>query len=359
MDEPRSEKAEGPRAPRWARVVGWGLASAVLLILLVLWVDRPHTPSIDGPDPVAELFTAEIGGVPQSLLIRGQDRSAPPVLFLHGGPGMPTSFLAHTFQQPLEEHFVVIHWDQRGAGRSWREDLDPDEMRVSRFLEDADEVLDLIMLRVNPRPVILVGHSWGSYLGTLLVRRHPERIRAYVGVGQVVLPGAQAWSHQREWLRGVSMERGDVEALEMLEEGSQQAAQELVFRFGGGVAASDGYWPLIKAALLAPEYTLRDVVNLTKSSSFASRHMRYDVEEGRSLLQAVKAYPVPVWFFAGRRDWVTPWPLVVDFAEQTGAELVWFEGSAHFPFFEEPEAFALELRKVARATGTAHAVTIR
>ncbi len=349
------QQAEGPRAPRWVRVVGWGLASAVLLILLLLWIDRSRTPAIDGPEAVAELFTTEIGGVPQTFLVRGKDRNAPPVLFLHGGPGMPAMYLAHAFGEPLEEHFLVIHWDQRGAGKSWRSDLEPEEMRVSRFLEDAEEVLDMLMLRVSPRQVILVGHSWGSYLGTLLVQKEPDRIRAYVGVGQVAASGAEAWDLQQEWIRAEATERGDLEGLRMLEEEGRRAVQTLVFRYGGGLADADGWWPLLKTGLLSPEYTLRDAMNVAKGSAFTSRHMTYDLHQGSSLRSLVDTYPVPAWFFTGRRDWTTPWPLIVDYAEQTGAELVWFEDSAHFPFFEEPEAFAAWLRRVAMSTATVHA----
>ena len=40
--------------------------------------------------------------------------------------------------------------------------------------------------RFNKKTLYLVGHSWGSILGTLVVSRYPELIQAWVGVGQVV-----------------------------------------------------------------------------------------------------------------------------------------------------------------------------
>ena len=58
---------------------------------------------------------------------------------------------------------------------------------------------------------------------------------------------------------------------------------------------------------------------------------------------------VPVYFFTGRHDYTTPFELVELYYEELQAPLkriVWFEDSAPFTFFEEPERFAAEMRAV-------------
>jgi pimeloyl-ACP methyl ester carboxylesterase len=72
--------------------------------------------------------------------------------------------------------------------------------------------------------------------------------------------------------------------------------------------------------------------------------MQYDTLPG-PLIDAVTEVGVPVAFFAGRDDYTTPSELVEEYFDLLEAPLkrmVWFERSAHFPFFSEPEKFADE-----------------
>ncbi|GAI25126.1 unnamed protein product, partial [marine sediment metagenome] len=72
------------------------------------------------PGSIAVIETVTLGGVEQTVTIRGADTTKPVLLFLHGGPGMPSSPWAtwNNVHTDLEENFVFVHWDQRGAGKS-------------------------------------------------------------------------------------------------------------------------------------------------------------------------------------------------------------------------------------------------
>jgi len=323
------------------------LAFCLGLLGLVLFLTRAHTPAVDAEDGIASLESIRLGGYEQAVLIRGQDSSNPLLLFLHGGPGMPAMYLAHAFQGTLERDFVVVHWDQRGAGKSFRDDLDLGTLTVSRLLSDAAELTDTLRARFSQEKIYLVGHSWGSYLGTLLVLKHPGRFYAFVGVGQVVDQERED-SLQAAFIRKEALARGVPEALEDLEALGTAAHEKWLFRFGGELAGATGWLPLVWTGVLAPEYSLRDVLRVAAGSQVSSRHMVYDVLEG-PLGDHVESYPVPVFFFQGRTDWTTPSPLVEEYYQRILApskELVWFEHSSHFPFFEEPDRFAQEMRRV-------------
>ena len=62
-----------------------------------------------------------LGGIDQWILIRGWNRSNPVVLFLHGGPGAPLFTYARDVgvEARLEQHFVMVYWEQRGTGKSF------------------------------------------------------------------------------------------------------------------------------------------------------------------------------------------------------------------------------------------------
>jgi pimeloyl-ACP methyl ester carboxylesterase len=321
---------------------------AVLFVLL-LWVKRPRTPDIKGasgrrpPDAIASLERVSLGGWPQWILIRGEDRTRPVLLFLHGGPGMPMMYLAHAFQRPLEKHFVCVQWDQRGAGKSFSEEIPTETLTVEQILADALELIDLLRARFDQEKIFLAGHSWGSYLGMQLVARHPDKIAAYIGIGQVV-DEARAQEAAERFLRGRAIETGDQEALLELDTQGPAVQEKWLFKYGAALYGKTGYTPFIWAGIKAPEYGLFDIRKVAQGSSFSSRHMQYNTLPG-PLIDSVTRVSIPVAFFAGRDDYTTPSVLVeeyLDLLEAPIKRMVWFERSAHFPFFSEPEKFADE-----------------
>lgn len=154
-----------------AATVVLGIGAAVLEFTVL----RGVTPNIDNSGSISSLEKHEIGGVEQWILVRGHDRSKPVVLFLHGGPGMPVMYLAHAFQRALEHDYVVVHWDRRGAGKSFDALSQMQALSVSQTLEDTYELTRILRQRFGQQRIYLVGHSWGSYLGLLAAPEYTLR----------------------------------------------------------------------------------------------------------------------------------------------------------------------------------------
>ncbi len=329
------------------RIVLWIGGGLVALFLIILFLMRPHTPRIKGERSIASLEKIVLGGLEQWICIRGHDSSSPILLFLHGGPGMPMMYLSHTFQRPLEENFICVQWDQRGAGKSYNTDIPGETITIKQLLSDARELVSILSKRFSKKKVYLAGHSFGSYLGMLLVQRHPELFHTYVGIGQVV-DEEKALEIQERFIRDEANKNGIRKALDDLESYGSRIHEKWLFKFRGELFKSTSFMPFIKAGILSPEYGFFDVPKVSKGSSFSSRHMKYNVIDG-SLGDNIRRVKIPVYFFTGRRDYVTPYELIQQYFDSLEAphkEIVWFDNSSHFPFFEEPERFAAEMKKI-------------
>jgi pimeloyl-ACP methyl ester carboxylesterase len=332
-----------------------GLAAITLLSIggvgLEFFVLRGSTPGIDSPRSIASLEKQLIGGVEQWILIRGRDRSKPVVLFLHGGPGMPVMFLAHAFQRELERDFVVVHWDRRGAGKSFHARSRSPALSVSQTLEDTYELTRSLRARFNQQRLFIVGHSWGTYLGLLAVQGHPEFYAAFIGMGQLAGTRDEVDALRRELVHRAAKKAGDTELQARAADRSLVITEDDLFRSGGELHGSRSVWPILRAGLAAPEYTLLDAVNVKRGADLVAGEMKYDVVP-KPLDGEIRKVDVPVFFFLGRHDSNTPSPLALQYLQRLDApqkRLVWFDQSAHFPFFEEPALFRREMIRAAWA----------
>ena len=159
------------------------IASPCTLLALAL---VPQAEAQARPAPIQEARFLPLGGIDQWITIRGADRSNPVLLFLHGGPGDAQSALVSTYA-PLEHDFVLVQWDQRGASKTLaRAGGSPQSTSLELLTRDGIELTDYIRSYLQTTNVILVGHSWGSFLGVHIIKQRPELFRAYVGTGQVV-----------------------------------------------------------------------------------------------------------------------------------------------------------------------------
>ena len=341
---------DGVRMARFTRRKVTILTLGAFLLLIFAYSVKSFTPPIFAENGVAELRALDVNGDEQHLLIRGIDRNLPVLLFVHGGPGMPAMYLAHAFQRELEENFVVVHWDQRASGKSFRADANPDQLSTSLLLSDMDVVVDLLRDQFGLGRLWIVGHSHGSYLGVLYTRRHAEKVCAFIGIGQVSndSPSGPVLSLQRRFFEDRRQELG----LDSDTEIDDSNLEYLLFKSGSELYGETSFMPLLLSGLMASEYNLLDSLNIAKGSSFSSRHMRYDMP--RDLLTNEWEFNVPVALIMGRHDMVTPTQLAKLYFDRIDAPLkAWyeFEEAAHFPHFEQPEKFTAALAELRDSWG--------
>lgn len=310
---------------------------------------EPFTDAQGAPIPgsVATMETVAINGVPQRLWFRGVDTSAPALILLHGGPGASESALFRHYNAALEQHFLVVYWDQRGAGRSYSADIPPSSMTIDQFQRDLDRVVDLVRQRFHKDQVVVLAHSWGAVLGTRYACEHPDKVAAYVAVAPLVDKRAQdalSWRYVDTRARA----RGDEQALAQLRAmgpvlrspDDELALGAMVERYGGTFHNGLSTGKLIWEALSTDETNLLDLVKFGQGNRF-SLHALWQ-EYSMADVTSCRAFAIPVFFLLGRHDWHVPSVVSAHYFDTIRSpykRLVWFEHSAHNPPFEEPEKF--------------------
>ena len=107
-----------------------------------------------------------------------------PVIFLHGGPGLPELPDADVVAALSEAGFHVYGYHQYGAGLSSRAERPHLEYTVARQVDD----LEAIRAQLGAERLILIGQSWGGALAANYASRFPERIE-----GLILTSPAPAW----------------------------------------------------------------------------------------------------------------------------------------------------------------------
>jgi pimeloyl-ACP methyl ester carboxylesterase len=308
------------------------------------------------PGSVAEIAYRPLGGLDQWVMIRGRSTANPPLILLHGGPGLSETAWFRYFDAPLEDSFTVVYWDQRGAAKSFDRSIPLTSMTVEQFISDLDDLVEAACARVGQTKVVIFGHSWGSALGVLYAGRFPEKVAAYVGSGQY---GDVAAGHAASYAYALdeAQRRGNRRALRQLREidpplykpDQLWTERTWVMRFEGGMRPS-ALWKIARASIGAPESSLLDLPRTMRGFRFSLDAMWPETSR-LNLLDLVPALQMPVFFFLGRNDhWVPPEPSVAYFERLAAPSktLVWFEQSGHEPFVDEPAKFNSAMAELVR-----------
>lgn len=346
----------------------WMLAGVSLMGVVL--ASCASTPRIEGG--IAELRRVRIGGVKQTLLIRGEDVRNPVILYLHSGPGTTEMVPFRLAHRALEKPFTVAVWEQRGTGKSYSPGIDPASMTIERMVDDVIEVSRYLMREFGQERIALVGHSWGTLIGMLAAAKAPELYFAYVGSGLDVCPKrGERLGYEYALARAAGNAKAERELKNIdspdpyptIDPAGNWYRKLMIQRkwlvaFGGETyGGKDNSLLFNLGSLKAPEYSLADYVSFGLGSAFSLRVLWPEVMES-DLERSVPEVEIPVFFLQGRHDYNTPFVLVEEYFALLRApmkELIVFERSGHHPMYEEPEFYEeVLIDRLARASTFAY-----
>lgn len=314
-------------------------------------IGKNYTPKITDNNgnvlhnSIARIEKMELGGIDQYVMIRGKNKDNPILLFLHGGPGLSHIPFARKFQKELEENFIVVNWDQRGAGLSYSKKISEETMNVEQFISDTYKLITTVMKKFKKEKIYLAGHSWGSYLGVLMVERYPELFHAYIGISQVT---NVTRASKLEYLYILDLAQKDnnekaIRELQTIDEPPYKDINKFKtmrkwFNYYEGDNEINLTKIILKGILFDCEYRFFDIIKYLKGLNFSQKNITDEVYN--DLFKELTSVEIPIYFCVGRHDYITPLKLVESYMESLSApvkKLYIFEKSAHCPHLQESE----------------------
>jgi|WetSurMetagenome_2_1015567.scaffolds.fasta_scaffold14827_5 pimeloyl-ACP methyl ester carboxylesterase len=164
---------------------------SLLVLILVSSCASTVKYTVGSPEArkgITSLENIRLNGLKHAVLIRGKDLGNPVLLHIHG-LGVPSMCFAndeYTGDTIKESRFIVVHYDQRGFGKTYRHGGHrKKQLNNEQYVKDAEQLISILLQRFRKQKIYLMGESWGTVIGAKLVSRHPEWFYAYIAVPQV------------------------------------------------------------------------------------------------------------------------------------------------------------------------------
>lgn len=301
---------------------------------------------------IDEGLFVDINGLQQWITVRGKDRANPVLLFLHGGPGFPTSQWAPVFE-PWESYFTVVQWDQPGGGATYAKNGAENQgvLNIARYVSDGLAVAEWVRTRLEAEKIVVMGSSWGTVLGLEMVHARPQLFSAYVGTAQV----SSGFGDPRMYkiVLDAAHSRGDsaaVAALEQLGPPPYTSFETFLTRqqFANIPAPREEAQRSAMAPLFAPappEARYTPHLNYDFIAVFlATQRAMFDEMQRYNIRYLGLRFEVPIYIFQGDADLNTPPALAREYFDELRAPdkfMTLIPGAGHDTIVFAPELLEL------------------
>jgi pimeloyl-ACP methyl ester carboxylesterase len=259
--------------------------------------------------------------------------SGPRLVCLPGGPGRAAAYLEDLGGLATDRTLVLL--DSRATGRS-EVPADPTSLRFDRLADD----VEALRQHLGEERLAVLAHSAGTMVAQAWASAHPGRIEALV----LVTPSGRLQGSDRTDVPELVAARADEpwyaearEALDALETAPPSVQQQL---WRAARPFMYGRWNERTQAHAATAET-----QTSKRAELGFRPARESDVDVAALVRALAQITAPVLVVGGERDALTGVAAVSAVAGCfPAAQQVVLPGAGHFPWVDQPEAFAEAVR---------------
>ena len=259
---------------------------------------------------ISELTKAEIDGLELEIMIRGNDRNNPVLIFVHDGPCCSEIPYVRKYQGNLETNFTIVHYDQRGSGKSYEFGGDYSTVTATTHTNDLIALTEYMTGYLEKKQVILIGHSYGTYIATMAAAQRPDLYQAYIGIGQMSNTIESEWSSLQKCITAAENagNEKDVEYLKSLEkvilDGESIIPRSYLRKYGFAARKIDDNGDYLKGFLVGTEYNLLDAIRLYAATMKYQDKLIMEALDN-PITDIVTEINIPVYFVMGKYDEMT------------------------------------------------------
>lgn len=285
-----------------------------------------------------------LSGIEHYLLHYQTEPDEPVFLFIHGGPGQSESMMAYVVEEYEKRNYNIVYYDQRGAGKTYlrNKKAKPD---TEMLKNDLLEIVLYLKKKYQKEKIGILGHSWGTVLGSMFALEHPEHTLCYIGCGQVVniMENERVGFLKLKEAIENSGNKRDKRKLSKIGEYPVNNFSMNVYRKMGMVRNLQGKYNLamsfdksmIKMFIKSPIMGVRDILpfmtGMMVNMQVMKELMTFDLRE-RGL-----NYQVPVYYVLGEKDQQTPVEIGVEYFNKIKApvkKLYMIENAGHLTMID-------------------------
>lgn len=280
----------------------------------------------------------QINGVKQYVQIISENSANPLLIYLHGGPGDAALPLIEHFNLDLAKKYTLVIWEQRGAGKSYYPFKADEEITIDTLVSDLKVLIELLLSERNERQVCLMGHSWGSIIGMEFIKRYPEWIDHYIGVGQVI-SSQEMFADSRAYILEHSSSTAVKQRISSIDTHFDQGEwfDDLMYfmnqliKTGGSLYGKKSYAGFYPHFIRSKNYTLRDCVHRIQGSKQSIERLWQEV--ARVDFTNETKFEVPIILIEGEQDYHVSKRVAFDFYQklESPKSFVCMKKAAHFP----------------------------
>lgn len=265
----------------------------------------------------------------------GSPTKEPPIIVLHGGPGMDQSYLLPQMLE-LAKDREVIFYDQRGSGKSSEQPLDPSQINMKRFVQD----LEAVRKYFGYQKIILLGHSWGGMLAAEYAIAYPQHVDALILLNSVPLTSEGFQEFGKEYARRTVDIQKQLEQMQN-SKALQQADPEATAAF---------YRLMFSKYCFKPKDTQKITLHFTKISAVNTPKIEEIftttvLAKPYDLRPQLKKLTMPTLLIHGAEDPVPPATAEEIHQALPNSMLVILKNCGHFSFVEQPKECSAAIKR--------------